>query len=73
MLIDARTTTPDYFGTQAALNARKPQPRRSAVVQVELDAKPNGFVFRFAALAMIGVTAAYIGFSTFSWGVAVVG
>lgn len=73
MLIDARTTTPDYFGTQAALNVRKPQPCRSTSSQVIESEKSNGFIFRFAAFAMIGTTIAYVGFSTFSMGVAVVG
>ena len=73
MLIDARTTTPDYFGVQAAQNARKTQPRRSESIQVATDVQPSGAAFRFTALTLIVATFAYIGYSTFSMGVAVIG
>lgn len=73
MLIDATTTQPDYFGRQAALKMRYPNTRASATPMPLPKEENTGFLLRFTAIALTLGTFAYIGISTLSMGVAVVG
>lgn len=74
--IDATTTTsveaPDYFGANARLGVKKSQQRPAPMLSVEND-KETAMMIRLSAIALVVSTVAYVFYSCYAHGVAVVG